>query len=169
MEKIIKFSNTDIPLSLYGARVIHANKYSETHGGAFNFPVSSTLYTDVVFRLTETGEDIKTYIKNLDLPIYNEQEVTVICSGKKVIGFIDVKTNYYYYTTKNFSRLLGIGISFIWVWILGLLGGLAIYSFYDRKNVLLIIVPLLAVYAIFLIYKWILDYRIQKEIDIYLQ
>ncbi len=113
-EKIIKFTNTEIPLFLHSARVIHANKYSEAYGGAFNLPVSSTLHTDVVFRLNETREDYKTYIKNLDLPIYNAQEVTIsMPAAKRVPCYIEMHTNNHYYTTKDFSRLLGIGLLYI--------------------------------------------------------
>lgn len=169
MEKIIKFSNTEIPLSLHSARVIHANKYSEAYGGAFNLPISSTLYTDVVFRLNETREDYKIYIKNLDLPIYNEQEVTVICSAKRVLGYIDMQTNYYYYTTKDFSRSLGIGLPYIWVWVVGILGGTCLYLINNQEISLWVLVPFLAAYILFLMQKWILNHRIQKEINTFLR
>ena len=165
MDKVIKLSNVEIPLSLYRARVIYANKYSEAYGGAFNFPVSSTLYTDVVFRLNENNEDIKTYIKNLDLPIYTEQDVIVICSGKRVLGYVDMQTNYYYYTTNDFSRKLGVGFSLLWVFLIGILGGVCFYYINNRQGSLWLFVPFIASWVVYLIQKMILNYRVKKEID----
>jgi hypothetical protein len=165
MDTVLKCLNVEIPLSLHRARVVHANKYSEAHGGAFDFPVSSTLYTDVVFRLNENNEDFKTYIQNLDLPIYTDQDVTVICSGKSVLGFIDMQTNYYYYTVNNLSRTLGLGFPFLWVWIITILGGIAIYFANIELSFLWLILFFLSVYLVYLIQRWYLNRRIRTAID----
>lgn len=164
MDTVLKCLNVEIPLSLHRARVVHANKYSEAHGGAFDFPVSSTLYTDVVFRLNENNEDYKTYIQKLDLPIYTDQDVTVICFGKRVLGYIDMQTNYYYYTVNNLSKALGLGLPALWVWVIALLGGLAIYLT-DKDQILLSLIFIFSVYFVYLIHRWYVNRRIRKAID----
>ncbi len=74
----ITILNAKYSLSLDNATVIHVNKYSQAYGGEFNFPVSSRLYTETVFRLSETGEDIRLVIQYLDLPVYTNQDVTLL-------------------------------------------------------------------------------------------
>ena len=161
--------NPEIPLSLHRARVIHANKFTETRGGALNLPVSSTLFMDVVFRFQETGEDYKSYLRNLDLPIYTEQEVTLVCSGTTAVGVIDNQTNYYYYLTNDLSGLLGLGLPHLWVWAVGILGGAGIYFLNDSHPSFWILLPLLAIMVFYWVQKWILNYRIKKTIDKFLR
>jgi hypothetical protein len=168
MEKIIKLSSTEVPLSLHRAKVIHANKYSETNaawGYRFMF---SNLYTDVVFRANEDGTDYKAYIKNLDLPVYTEQDVTILCADNIVLGYIDMQTNYYYYTSKDFQSLLGLGISVLWIWLAGILAGAAIYFFNHKEFTLWLYIPLMALYLFCRVQKIVFNYRIKKAIDQYL-
>ena len=169
MDKVIKLANTEVPLTLHTATVIHANKYSETHGGAFSFPVTNILFTDIVFRLKDTHEDYKAYVKNIDLPIYTDQEVTVICANKKVIGYIDNKSNYYYYTTRDFSKFFGLGIHYAFVWIIGIAGGVAAWFMNQQEPTLWIFVPLFAAFIFYYIQKWMINQRIRKMIDDYLR
>ena len=164
MDTVLKCFNVEIPLSLHKARVIHANKYSEAHGGAFDFPVSSTLYTDVVFRLNENNEDYKTYIQKLDLPIYTDQDVTVICSGKRVLGYIDMQTKYYYYTVNHLSKALGLGLPSLWAWVIAILGGITIYIT-NKEGIFLSIIFIISVYLVYLIQRWYVNRRIRKAID----
>jgi hypothetical protein len=165
MDTVIKCLNVEIPLLLHRARVVHANKYTEAHGGAFDLPVSSTLYTDVVFRLYENDEDYKAYIEKLDLPIYNNQEVTIICCDKTVIGYIDMQTNYYYYTVTNFSRLFGLGLSSLWVWIITILGGIAIYATTSDRMLLLSFTLFIIVYGLYFFQRWYINRRVRQAID----
>jgi len=161
--------NPELPLSLHRARVIHANKFTETRGGALNYPVSSTLFMDVVFRLQETGEDYKAYLRNLDLPLYTEQEVTIVSAGTTVVGVIDNQTQYYYYLTNDLSGALGQGLPRLWVWAVGILGGAGIYFLNDSRPSLWILFPLLLILGFYWIQKWILNYRIKKTIDKFLR
>ena len=165
MDTVVKCLNVEIPISLHRARVVHANKYSEAHGGAFDFPVSSTLYTDVVFRLNENNEDLKTYIRKLDLPVYTDQDVTVICSGKTVLGFIDMQTNHYYYTVNNISRSLGIGLPLLWIWIISILGGIVFYFINKEQFILWFFILFLSLYFVYTIHRWYVNYRIRSAID----
>jgi len=168
MEKVINVSNVQIPLSLHSGKVIHSDKYSETRGGAFNFPVSSILHTDVVFRLDGTGEDLPVHIEDLDLPLYNEQSVTLVTSNNRVLAYIDEQTKYYYYISRNFCRRLGIGMPLWWVWVFGIVGGVIIYFLKRTDTALWVFVPLLTAYVMYTIQKWILNFKIKKQIDSFL-
>jgi len=96
MGKTATLQNFNLPLSLDPATVIHANKFSRAEG-AISFFVLSTLYTDLVFRLEETNDDIKIYIKNLDLPIY---------SGRRNYSDNNSKHHYWIYRQKIKPLLL---------------------------------------------------------------
>jgi len=168
MEKVITVSNVQIPLSLYPATVIHADKYSEAHGGELNTPVTSTLYTDVVFRLNDSGEDWPLYIRNLNLPLYNGQAVTLVSSNKNVLAYIDDRTKYYYYTSRDLCRKVGLGIPLWRIILPGLIGGLLIYWIQRDAPTVWIVAPIIASYAIYVIQKWFFNYKIKKEIDEFL-
>ena len=165
MDTVVKCFDVEIPLLMHRARVVHANKYTEAHGGAFDTPVSSTLYTDVVFRLYHNNEDYKAFIKKVDLPIYTDQEVTVICCDKTVIGYIDMQTNYYYYTVTDFSRLFGLGFSSWWIWLITILGCIAIYFMNNEQILLLPFSLFIIAYALYFLQKWYINYRVRQEID----
>ena len=165
MDTVVRCLNSEIPLSLHRARVVHANKYSEAYGGAFDFPVSSTLYTDVVFRLNESNEDYKAYIQKLDLPIYTDQDVTIICFGRKVLGYVDMQTNYYYYTVNNFSKELGLGIPSFWVWLITIIGGIVFFIINTQYLLLWVILLFLSLYLIYLMHRWYINYQVRKGLD----
>jgi len=82
MEKTITVSGKDFPVSLHKATVIHADKFTRTSGGWNNLPVTSTLYTDVVFRIDESNEDWPLYIKNIDHRQGKQLIVTWKATGK---------------------------------------------------------------------------------------
>ena len=169
MEKVINVSNVEIPLSLHSGKVIHADKYSEAHGGAFSFPVSSTLHTDVVFRLDGTNVDLPVHIEGLDLPVYTGQSVTLVTSNNRVLAYIDDQTKYYYYTSRNFCKKLGIGIPLWWVWLFGIAGGVIIYFLQRTDPTFWVFVPILTFYVMYAIQKWITNSRIEKQIDAFLR
>ena len=168
MVKIIGSQHIDIPLSLFRATVIHANKYSETFGGAFNLPVSSRLYTDVVFRMNESNEDLPVYIHHLDLPIYNSQEVTLVTSNKKVLAFIDMQTRYFYYTTRNFARKLNLGMPFFYVWVIGILAGILVYILQNQEASGWVFAPIAIAWIVYTIQKWIINFQVRRKINDFL-
>jgi hypothetical protein len=164
MHRTIKILNTDFQLALYNATVIHANKYTEAQGGMFNLPVVSTLHIDVVFRL-EDKQDLKIYIKNIDVPVYTNQEVHLICINETVIGFIEVQTNHYYYTTKDLTKLTGNHIPYLWVWVVALLGLMVVYFITGEYITLWSFLPFIAAQCFYSLHKWLTNYRIKKAID----
>jgi hypothetical protein len=63
METTLHVFKYSLPLTIYDAVVLHANKFLRTSGGAFNLPVETTLYYNVVFRIKELGEDFPLCIR----------------------------------------------------------------------------------------------------------
>jgi hypothetical protein len=165
METLVRCFNVEFPLSFHRARVVHANKYSEARGGAFDLPVSSTLHTDVVFRLADTNEDYQAYIESLDLPVYTDQEVTVICSGRTVVGYVDRQTNYYYYIVRNFASLFGIGLTVWWVFIATIIGGVFFYFINKDEFLARAVILFGCFYLLYLFQRWFINYRVRKAID----
>lgn len=167
MESFIKSSLLKAPISLHDATVIHANKFSTAHDGGLNVPIWSNLHIELVFRLQRTNEDWRVYVKNLDLPIYTSQEVSVVTCGETVLAYIDKQTNYYYYLTRDFSGKLGIGMPFFLVWLIGIVGGIIDYLMQQEVTVFLF-VPIATLWLIYMIQKWIANFRIKREIDRFL-
>jgi len=168
MEKTITVSGKDLPVSLHKATVIHADKFTRTSGGAYNLPVRSTLYTDVVFRVDESNEDWPLYIKNIDLVMYKDQRVLVIVVNDAIVGFVDEKTGRYYYTTQQFSKLLKLGIPYPYYIIAGIAGAVVLYLAYPNQIEWLLI-PLFVALIGYQIQKLILGSKARKAIDSYLE
>lgn len=168
MSNLLRSITSDIQLTLHKATVIHANKYSVAHDGGINLPLWSTLHTEVVFRLDQSQEDWRLYVKNLDLPLYTSQPVTIVSSDKNVLAYIDAQTNEYYYTARNFSSSLKLGMPFFWVWLVGIIGGILIYFIQRPQSTFLMFVPLIAIWFLYTIQKQVIHYQIKKEIDKFL-
>ncbi|MDB5202417.1 MAG: hypothetical protein JWQ27_1826 [Ferruginibacter sp.] len=168
MQTTVAVGNTELPLSLQPATVIHSNKFSEARGGGFNLPVISTLYTEVVYRMKDTQADVKLYLRNRNLPIYTNQEVSLISSSGKLIGFIDVKTNQYYYTSSDLSRHLGMAIPYYWVLIFSVAGAALIYFLYPEGRGPLMAAPALIALLFYWIYKYLTNRRITQAVDAYM-
>jgi hypothetical protein len=168
MDTIMLPQDIDLPLSAHNASVIHTNKYTETYGGAFNLPVRSTLNIDIVFRLKDTREDYKCYVSDVDLPIYTNQEVRIICCGRVVLAYIDEQTGLYHYTSGDFKRKLGLGLPFYWVWIMGLSGAAMVYFLQKQQTSEWIFLPLILSYLLYRLHKWSINRKVEKIIDEYM-
>jgi len=164
MEQERRLQNFNLTLSLDKATVIHANKYSRADG-AISFFVISTLHTNVVFRLNDTNQDVPVYIQSLDLPIYSGEEVILIRVANIIVGYVDTKSDHYYYVTNNLGRKLGLGIPYYWIWLIGIGGGIIIYFLQDQTFSLWNFVPLASAWLLVKLQKLMFNYRIKKDVD----
>ncbi|MES2372403.1 MAG: hypothetical protein V4557_07475 [Bacteroidota bacterium] len=164
----IQISNRDLSVSLYPATVIHADKYTDTRGGAFDLPVRTTLHNDVVFRSKQTNEDWPVHIRNLNLPIYSNQDVILIAVEETIIGYIDTRTDLYYYTSTDFVNNFDLGIHPNKIWITGVLTAIALFFFLPEEKNLLFFLPLIGMYFFYRIHKTLLNYRAEKAMDSFL-
>jgi hypothetical protein len=168
MQQTVSILSKEEPIDLYNATVIHANKYYRTSGGWGSWPVTSTLYIDVVFRDKASGDDWPVTVRNLDLPLYNEQEVSVICVRDIIIGYIDRKTNRYYFTTSDFAKTFKLGIQHMIMWIIGIAGGLVTYLFVGNELAYWAFLPLVIAIIVFYIQKMAINYRVGASLDHYM-
>lgn len=165
METNFRVFKTEIPLSFHKGTVIHADKYAESGGPGLNLPITSTLYSDIVIRLTDTNKDCKVYTKNIDLPVYTDQKVLLISARSVILGFIDSETNRYYYTTGDFSKRLGLGIPFYWLLLAGIIGTMILYFIMDQQFSTIVFIPLFAAWLFYILQQWTLNFIIERALD----
>jgi len=170
MQTFIQIINQQLPISLHRAKVIHSDKFSQTTGGAFNLPVTSTLYNYVVFRNEETQEEWPLYVKNINPDLYPDKKVTLIIVANKILGYIDEGTSHYYFTTREYSKLLNLGLPFYFFMIVGLIGALvAFFIFKEQYLMLSLIISFIIAWLLHQIQKLFLNYRTKKAVDSFLQ
>jgi hypothetical protein len=165
---MINTRKPEISFSLHKATVIHANKYSTAHDGGLNLPIWSNLHLEIVFRLVQSLEDLRIYVKNLNLPIYTGQEVSIVSVGNNVVAYVDMTTKNYYYTSRNYAGKLGLGIAFYWALIVGVVGGFLVYYFQRDQPTVQIFIPLIVAWLLYTIQKWIYHFRFKKQLDRFL-
>lgn len=166
------FNNEELAFTLHNATVIHADKYSETTGGWGNAPVRSHLYTDLVFRSSDTNEDWPVTINGRNLSVYNGQKVMVMGLQGSIIGYVDKQSNKYYYTRDEFSSFIKMRMPAYYIWIIGIFGGLAVFMFTPGESdamILLTLLPLCITWLIYIIQKQMISNRIMQLIDTYLR
>ena len=150
------------------ATVIHANKYSQADG-VISFFIFSSLYTDIVFRLSDTNDDLPCQIRNLDLPIYTGEEVVVLRVANIIVGYMDVKTQYYYFVDRNLGKRLGLGIANSRVWLTAVLGCailcfIAMQHWFYIPSLLWFLSPLFAAWIFLAGQRAVLNRKIKRSI-----
>lgn len=166
------FNEEELEFTLHNATVIHADKYSETTGGWGSAPVRSHLYTDLVFRSSDTNEDWPMTVNGRNLSVYNGQKVMVMGLEGSIIGYVDKQSNKYYYTRDEFSSFVKMGMPAYYIWIIGIIGGLAVFLFTPEETdirFLYALLPLGITWLIYIIQKQMISNRIMQLIDTYLR
>jgi len=166
------FNDEELEFTLHNATVIHADKYSETTGGWGNAPVRSHLYTDLVFRSSDTNEDWPMTVNERNLPVYNGQKVMVMGLQGRIIGYVDKQSNKYYYTRDEFSSFVKAGMPVYYIWIIGIIGGLVAFIFTSEESdirFLNALLPLGITWLIYIVQKQMISNRIMQLIDTYLR
>lgn len=166
------FNEEELEFTLHNATVIHADKYSETSGGWGNAPVRSHLYTDLVFRSSDTNEDWPVTINGRNLSVYNGQKVMVMGLQGRIIGYVDKQSNKYYYTRDEFSSFVKVGMPVYYIWIIGIIGAMAVFMFTtDESDIRLLyaLIPFGVAWLIAIIQKQMISNRIMQLIDTYLR
>jgi hypothetical protein len=124
------------------------------------------LYTEVVFRDKASGADWPLTIVDLELPLYNDQEVGVICVDNIIVGFIDRQTNRYYYTTTKWTRAFRAGLPFSYVWITGICGGLTVYLLTGKAEPSpWVLLPLGILLVCYYVQRAVINYMIRQSLD----
>ncbi len=154
----------NIQLTYTNATVIHSNKYNQNYGFYLWHMFFQNLLHDVVFKLETTGEEFPVTLKNMNLPLYQNQLITLIAVDDTVIGFIDSNSRKYYYLTNNLQKALGKADYLRWIVWGSVILIMAVFIFvnveYTQHMTSLFLIPPLV-----WIYSLISNYRFEKKID----
>ncbi len=152
-------------ISYNEATVTHSNKYNQNSGITFSFLFISNFFHDVVFKLDDYDQEFPTTFKNLNLPLYTGQKVTLVSINDNVIAYIDKSTDTFYYLTDNLQRDLAYGLKINWTVILVLT-----FSIYllmtsllepgDRYTPLILLLPIA-----FRFYQKVSNYILKNKIN----
>lgn len=154
-----------LSISYEDAIVTHANKYNQNAGVVVSFFFFSNLNQDVVFKLEDSGIEYPSTFKNLNLPLYTQQRVTLIAINNTIVAYADKQTSEYYYLTNNLQKALGNGFNFNWYIVTAVtaLGYFIIANKFEIPQeiglVILIVTVLLRAYQL------VSNYLLQRKID----
>lgn len=101
-------------ISYNEATVTHSNKYNQNSGIIISFLFMSNFFHDVVFKLDDYSQEFPTTFKNLNLPLYTGQKVTLVSINDNIIAYIDKTTDTFFYLTDNLQRDLEYGLKINW-------------------------------------------------------
>lgn len=107
-------------LSFNHAIVLHSNKYNDNNGWFISPLFFSNLLQDVVFQFTGSSEKYTATLQNIQVPLYTQQEVTLISSEGNIFAYLDKATNNYYYLTEDFQSIFHLGIKIHWVGLIAM-------------------------------------------------
>lgn len=154
-----------LSISYQDAIVTHANKYNQNSGVVVSFLFFSNLYQDVVFTLEKTGIEYPATFKNLNLPLYTQQRVTLIAINNTIIAYADKQTSDYYYLSNNLRSALGFGFNFNW-YLVTAITALCFLIIANKFNVSQdIAIAIFFVPVLLRAYQLISNYLLERKID----
>lgn len=154
-----------LAISYEDAIVTHANKYNQNAGIVVSFLFFSNLYQDVVFKLENSGIEYPTTFKNLNLPLYTQQHVSLIAINNTIVAYADKQTSEYYYLTNNLQKALGYGFNFNWYLVTAIIaiGYFIIATKFEIPQEIGLVV--LVVPVLLRVYQLVSNYLLQRKID----
>jgi hypothetical protein len=165
----VKFFQKKLNIELSPATIVHIDKHSRS--GVFTddrfFPLAAnTLHTNIVFQLKESNKVLPLNVRDMQLPLYNMQEVDIITANQFVIGYVDVESEEYYYFTNDFCKAAGIGFIDIASWLTGILvAGCMLTIIKDEYAGLFAFILLFALWISTVTLKTILNKKIESNMD----
>ena len=171
-EQTIQITGKKFNLKVHYATVLQYKKFSRMmfFTRARFFPQRrNVLFTDVVFRLTETNKEQHLYTHDVELPIYEGQAVDIIMLNEKIIAFIDFKTREYYYTTDDFCSYLHLGMRYFLLWVIGIAGAIIHYLVFKGGYLAWMIMPFILALIAYMLINAIINRKVEKTLDDFLQ
>lgn len=121
---------------------------------------------NVVFQLQQSGTTLPLSVKNVQLPLYNEQQVDVIKANECIIGYVDVKSEEYYYTTSDFCKAAGVHFLELLTWLVSIMATISILTIIKNNYALLFACGLLiSTWVVNIFIKHLLNKKIENIID----
>ncbi len=170
MEKIsqMKVLNRNLDIQLSPATILKVNNYSKVDG-VHNKLSPSTLkksQTEIVFQLKDSDKTLPLSVHNLQLPLYNEQEVDIISANEFIIGFVDIKKEEYYYLTNDFYKAAGMKFFDMLTWFAGIMGTIVILSIVKNMYAPVYAITMLTLtWTLNIILKEVFNRKIESSID----
>jgi hypothetical protein len=165
----MKILNKDLDIQLLPATIVQIDKYAKT--GILRderfVPFSiNQFYTNIVFQLQQTGKTLPLDVKNIQLPLYNKQEVDIISANQFIIGYVDVKSEEYYYITNDFYKAAGMQFLEVLTWLVSIIATITILTIIKNSYALLFACSLLMLtWLANIIIKSVLNKKIENAID----
>jgi len=157
----VKLLHNKLNIELSPATIVHVNKHNRP--GIFT---TDPQHANVVFKLKASDKILPLEVHNMKLPLYTTQEVEIISANQFIIGYVDIKSEEYYYLTNDFYKAAGIGFIDIVSWLTGILvvgGMLTIIK--NEYAALFAFVLLFAIWILNLTLKTIVNRKIENNMD----
>jgi hypothetical protein len=164
MNNSIQIHNQIFEIEYYPATVIQSDKYQESSFFTNN-AWSLTPKHDIAFRLKNIDHEFFFTTEYSRIRAYVGQEVALITLNKKIIGFLNTKSNDYYYLTNKFARILGFGVSWKWILFVEILLGMCLFIIEERSLQRTIALNLFIVPAIYWLLMRIYNLYLEAKID----
>lgn len=165
----MKLLNNKLNIELSPATIVHVDTQCG-HGLLTDqhfFPLlSRTPQTNVVFQLKDSNKILPFDVQNIKLPLYNMQEVDIISANQFVIGYVDVKSEEYYYITDDFYKAAGIGFIDMLSWLAGILVvGFMLTFIKNDYAAILAFATLFIIWMVNVTIKTVLNRKIENNMD----
>jgi hypothetical protein len=163
MNDSIQIHNQTFKIEYHPATVVQSEKYEERSTFSNNYWAFTPKH-DIAFRVKDTDEDFFFTTEYSRIRAYVGQEVALITLDKKIIGFLNTKSNDYYYLTNRFARILGFGINWKWILLVEILIGMNLF-FIEEYAQQYIVITLFAIPVIYWIGMRLYNLYLEREID----
>ncbi len=164
----MKVLNRNLDIQLSPATILKVNNYEKlNHSEHKLLPVNAKgSKTDIVFQLKDSDKTLPLSVHDLQLPLYNEQEVDIISANQFIIGFVDVKNEEYYYLTNDFCKAAGLKFFETLTWFTGIMASIIILRMADSMYAPVYAITLLTLtWTINIIMKEVFNRKIENAID----
>jgi hypothetical protein len=163
----MKLLNRNLDIQLSPATVLRVNNNAKP--GTLSYSLSPALLkaqTDILFQLKDSEKMLPLSVYNMQLPLYDKQEVDIISANQFIIGFVDIKSEEYYYVTKDFCEAMGSKFFDMLSWFAGIVAIMIILT--SAKSVytpVYVITTLILTWLGNIIAKEVFNRKIENAID----
>jgi hypothetical protein len=168
----MKVLNRNLDIQLCPATILKVNNHEKSVHSVHKLPAVNFKgpQTDIVFQLKNSDKTLPLSVHDLQLPLYNEQEVDIISANQFIIGFVDVKSEEYYYLTNDFCKAAGLRFFEKFTWFAGIIASIIILRTAKSMYAPVYAITVLTLtWAINLIMKEVFNRKIENAIDARMQ
>jgi hypothetical protein len=164
----MKVLNRNLDIQLSPATILRVNNNITPEASTYKLlpAVSKKLQTDIVFQLKDSDKTLPLSVRDMELPLYNAQEVDIISANQFIIGFVDVKSEEYYYLTNDFCKAAGMQFFEILTWFAGIIASIMVLRMVGSMYAPVYAITILTLtWAINIITKEVFNRKIESAID----